>query len=74
VTVAIVDFPEGAFVQHDATGAIVGSLVTDALDEILVVEGLIATQDIKDVKMVFSHSHFDHIGAATITLDHIVDI
>jgi glyoxylase-like metal-dependent hydrolase (beta-lactamase superfamily II) len=73
VSVAIFDFPEGSFVVRDATGAASGSLITKAIDEIVFeIEGF-DIADIADVSMVYSHAHFDHIGAATITYNHILD-
>ena len=66
---AIVDFPEGNFVERDpATGQVTGSKVTAALDEIIADN---AIQQVGRVTMVYSHAHFDHIGAASITYDHI---
>jgi glyoxylase-like metal-dependent hydrolase (beta-lactamase superfamily II) len=71
--VAILDFPEGNFVQRDNTGAVSGSLVTAAIEEIVSeIEGIPAGF-IYDVQMVYSHQHFDHIGAATITYDYIMN-
>lgn len=73
VSVSIIDFPEGAFVIRDDTGKIIGSKITSALDEIVFqVEGY-TKADIADVKMMYTHSHFDHIGAATIVYNYIKD-
>lgn len=71
VTVAIIDFPDGNFPIRDETGTIIGSLVTHAIDEIVFDIESFTIEDIGDVQMVLSHAHFDHIGAATITHDHI---
>jgi glyoxylase-like metal-dependent hydrolase (beta-lactamase superfamily II) len=70
--VAIIDFPEGNFVVRDQTGQIAGSLVTTAIDEIVFEMNGLAATDIGKVQMVYSHAHFDHIGAATITYEHIM--
>lgn len=71
--VAIIDFPEGNFVVRDGTGQIVGSLITDAIDDIVFNVNSLAPSDIGKVQFVYSHAHFDHIGGATITYNHIVD-
>jgi glyoxylase-like metal-dependent hydrolase (beta-lactamase superfamily II) len=70
--VAIIDFPEGNFVIRDQTGQVAGSLVTTAVDDIVFEMNGLATTDIGKVQMVYSHAHFDHIGAATITYEHIM--
>lgn len=57
VSIAIIDMPEGSFVVRDATGATIGSTITDALDELVFeVEGL-TLADIGKVEMIYSHSH-----------------
>jgi len=71
VSVAIIDMPTGSFELRNETGAVVGSLVTTAIDEILFdMEGF-TVDDIGDVYMILSHNHMDHVGTASITLDHI---
>ena len=70
--VVVFDFPEGSFVQRDSTGAVVGSLITTALDEIVFGTHGLTAKDIAKVSMVYSHQHFDHIGGAAIVYDHIV--
>jgi glyoxylase-like metal-dependent hydrolase (beta-lactamase superfamily II) len=72
--VAIFDFPEGNFVlRNSTTGAVTGSLVTNAIDEIVFNMNNLTKSDIRKVQMVYTHGHFDHIGAATITHKHIED-
>lgn len=69
--VAIFDFPEGSFVIRDDTGAVTGSLVTNAIEDIVFNINNLTKSDIRKVQMVYTHGHFDHIGAATITHNHI---
>lgn len=70
--VVIFDFPEGNFVVRDETGQTVGSLITTALDEIVLDMLGLEISEITSVKMVYSHQHMDHVGGATIVHDHIV--
>ena len=65
--VAIIDFPEGSFVVRDATGEVIGNLITNVIDDIVFDMNGLEVADIKKVQMVYSHAHFDHIGGATIT-------
>lgn len=51
--VIIVDFPEGSFVIRDETGAVVGSLITTALDEILFDMNNLTPADVSLVHMVY---------------------
>lgn len=69
--VAIFDFPEGSFVVRDSQGATTGSLIPNALDEILFDMNGLTEDNIDTVYMVYSHQHFDHIGGASIVYDHI---
>ena len=69
--VTIIDFPEGNFVIRDETGQVVGSRVTAALDEIVFDLHGLNPENVAKVQMVYSHAHFDHIGAATLTYSHI---
>jgi glyoxylase-like metal-dependent hydrolase (beta-lactamase superfamily II) len=71
--VAIIDFPEGSFVLRDASGQVVGSRIPAAIDDIVLNINSLATEDIEKVQMVYSHAHFDHIGGATITYEHILN-
>jgi glyoxylase-like metal-dependent hydrolase (beta-lactamase superfamily II) len=73
--VAIFDFPEGNFVIRDSSsGATIGSKITAAIDEVVFDMHGLLPENIDRVKMVYSHQHMDHIGAATIVYDHIVDL
>lgn len=71
--IAIFDFPEGGFVVRDESGQTVGSLITNALDELVLgTYGLVPDEEsLHQVTMVYSHQHFDHIGAASIVYQHI---
>ena len=70
--IAIFDFPEGSFVVRNETGAVVGSLITNALDELVFNMYNLTIDQIDEVTMVYSHQHMDHIGAASIVYEHIV--
>lgn len=58
--------PEGGgFAKRDGNGAIVGTLVSDAVLEVL------NGSTPKSFDLIYSHSHFDHIGASTLLIEFI---
>lgn len=62
----LIDSPEGgSFAKRDNKSVVVGSIVTDAILEVL--NGSIP----KSFEIIYSHSHFDHIGTATIVVNFI---
>lgn len=72
-SIAVFDMPEGGFSIIDEMGAVVGTRVAEAVDEIVFDMFNITPDDIGLVQMVYSHHHFDHVGSGTLFYNHIAE-
>ncbi|KAJ8904849.1 hypothetical protein NDN08_001364 [Rhodosorus marinus] len=62
----VIDAPENFFVVRDPnTGAVIGNLMTNAIEDIA------GDLNPKIVRFIYTHQHFDHIGGARIVYDYL---